>query len=381
MNKRVAIFTTHLIQYQIPLFKKLAKIIDLHVFFGSKQGLSSYHDKDFNKQIKWNIPLIKGYKYSILKNSNKISLDSFFFNSSGIKEAIKKNFDKVIILGWNNIFYLKTFFWCLYYSSEIIIRSENNLYKKQTLFKKILKEIILRIFFKFINSFISIGSLNEEFYKYYGVKKNKIFRAPYSIDDNFFKKNIVRNKQKWKKNNNISNQAKIFLFVGKLIKRKRVLDLIKVAQSKKLNNNSYFLIIGDGPLKKKLLQKINNLKLNNISILGFKSQNQLRFYYSLADVLILPSEYETWGLVINEAMSAGVPCIVSDSCGAAKDMIIKYKTGFQYKNGDINQLIKLINLIINNKDILFDLKKNTFLYSRKFSLNKTVEGFLNAINS
>ncbi|CAO6124620.1 RfaG Glycosyltransferase [Candidatus Pelagibacterales bacterium] len=381
MNKRVAIFTTHLIQYQIPLFKKLAKIIDLHVFFGSKQGLSSYHDKDFNKQIKWNIPLIKGYKYSILKNSNKISLDSFFFNSSGIKEAIKKNFDKVIILGWNNIFYLKTFFWCLYYSSEIIIRSENNLYKKQPLFKKILKEIILRIFFKFINSFISIGSLNEEFYKYYGVKKNKIFRAPYSIDDNFFKKNIVRNKQKWKKNNNISNQAKIFLFVGKLIKRKRVLDLIKVAQSKKLNNNSYFLIIGDGPLKKKLLQKINNLKLNNISILGFKSQNQLRFYYSLADVLILPSEYETWGLVINEAMSAGVPCIVSDSCGAAKDMIIKYKTGFQYKNGNINQLIKLINLIINNKDILFDLKKNTFLYSRKFSLNKTVEGFLNAINS
>ena len=52
-----------------------------------------------------------------------------------------------------------------------------------------------------------------------------------------------------------------------------------------------------------------------------------------------------------------------------------------YKNGNINQLIKLINLIINNKDILFDLKKNTFLYSRKFSLNKTVEGFLNAINS
>lgn len=381
MNKRVAIFTTHLIQYQIPLFKKLAKIIDLHVFFGSKQGLSSYHDKDFNKKIKWNIPLIKGYKYSILKNSNKNSLDSFFFNSSGIKQAIKKNFDKVIILGWNNIFYLKTFFWCLYYSSEIIIRSENNLYKKQTLFKKILKVIILRIFFKMINAFISIGSLNEEFYKHYGVKKNKIFRAPYSVDDNFFKKNKVQNKQIWKKNNNIRNQAKIFLFVGKLIKRKRVLDLIKVAQSKKLNKNAHFLIIGDGPLKKKILQKINNLKLNNISILGFKSQNQLKFYYSLADVLILPSEYETWGLVINEAMSAGVPCIVSDSCGAAKDMIIKYKTGFKYKNGNINQLIKLINLIINNKNILFDLKKNTFLYSRKFSLNKTVEGFLNAINS
>jgi glycosyltransferase involved in cell wall biosynthesis len=381
MNKRVAIFTTHLIQYQIPLFKKLAKLIDLHVFFGSKQGLSSYHDKDFNKQIKWNIPLIKGYKYSILENSNKNSLDSFFFNSSGIKEAIKKNFDKVIILGWNNIFYLKTFFWSLYYSSRIIIRSENNLYKKQNFLKKILKEIILRIFFKIINSFISIGSLNEEFYKHYGVKKNKIFRAPYSVDDNFFKKNKVRNKQKWKKNNNIRNRAKIFLFVGKLIKRKGVLDLIKVAQSEKINKNAYFLIIGDGPLKKKLLQKINNLKLNNISVLGFKSQSQLRFYYSLADVLILPSEYETWGLVINEAMSAGVPCIVSDSCGAAKDMIIKYKTGFQYKNGNINQLIKLINLIINNKNILFDLKKNTFLYSRKFSLKKTVEGFLNAINS
>ena len=62
MNKRVAIFTTHLIQYQIPLFKELSKLINLHVYFGSKHGLNTYYDKDFNKKFKWDISLLKSYK-------------------------------------------------------------------------------------------------------------------------------------------------------------------------------------------------------------------------------------------------------------------------------------------------------------------------------
>ena len=383
MNKRVAIFTTHLIQYQIPFFKELAKQVNLHVFFGSKYGLDTYYDKDFNKKIKWDISLLKGYKYYFLKNNKKNSPDFFFFNSSGIKNIIQKKFDKVIILGWNNIFYLKVFFWSLYYSSKIIIRSENNLYKKQNLIIKILKEVLFRIFFKTINSFISIGSLNKQFYEHYGVKKDKIFNAPYSVDEKFFKKIKIKIKIKnrWKKNNNVHPKSKIFLFIGKLIKRKKVLDLIKVAQEKKLHHRAYLLVVGDGPLKKKLLKIISDLNLDNINILGFKNQKELKFYYSLADTLILPSDYETWGLVINEAMSAGLPCIVTDTCGAAKDMIVQYKTGFTYKNGNINQLIRLINLLINNNNLLTNLKKNSLIHSKKFSINNTVKGFMNAINS
>jgi glycosyltransferase involved in cell wall biosynthesis len=80
-------------------------------------------------------------------------------------------------------------------------------------------------------------------------------------------------------------------------------------------------------------------------------------------------------------MSAGLPCIVSNTCGAAKDMIVQYKTGFSYKNGNIDQLIRLMNSVINNKSLLENLKKNSFLYSKKFSLQNTTKGFLNAINS
>jgi glycosyltransferase involved in cell wall biosynthesis len=381
MNKRVAVFTTHLIQYQIPLFKELAKQIDLHVYFGSKHGLNTYYDKDFNKKFKWDISLLKGYKYTFLKNNKKNSPYNFFFNSSGIKSIVKKKFDKIIILGWNNIFYLKIFFWSVYYSSKIIVRSENNLCKKQNFIIKIFKEVIFRFFFKIIDSFISIGTLNKKFYEHYGVKKKKIFNAPYSVDERFFKKIKIKNKNRWKKNNNIPTKSKIFLFVGKLIKRKNVSDLIKVANDKKLHRRAYLLIVGDGPLKKEFINIINDLMLNNITILGFKNQKELRFYYSLADTLILPSEYETWGLVINEAMSAGLPCIVSNTCGAAKDMIVQYKTGFSYKNGNIDQLIRLMNSVINNKSLLENLKKNSFLYSKKFSLQNTTKGFLNAINS
>ena len=94
MNKRVAIFTTHLIQYQIPFFKELAKQVNLHVFFGSKYGLNTYYDKDFNKKIKWDISLLKGYKYYFLKNNKKIVQIFFFLILLALKILYKKNLIK-----------------------------------------------------------------------------------------------------------------------------------------------------------------------------------------------------------------------------------------------------------------------------------------------
>ena len=129
MKKKIAIFTTHPIQYQIPLFRMLSKInnLTLKVYFASNQGLKSKKDKDFDKIFAWNINLKSGYNHKFVGSENK-DVNSFYLNSNIIQKEIKKNkFDISVIFGWNNLFYLKSIFYNFFYGTKLVLRSENNL--------------------------------------------------------------------------------------------------------------------------------------------------------------------------------------------------------------------------------------------------------------
>lgn len=191
MEKKIAIFTTHPIQYQVPLFRLLAKMrnVKLRVYFASNQGVKSKKDRDFNKIFSWNINLISGYSHKFVGSGNK-DVNSFFLNSNLISKEIKINkFDLSIILGWNNLFFLKAIFFNFFYCKKLILRSENNIIKKQNIAKKILKKIIFFLLFKLFDNFLFIGKKNYEFYIDNHVSKNKLINAPYSVDNEFFKEN------------------------------------------------------------------------------------------------------------------------------------------------------------------------------------------------
>lgn len=139
-------------------------------------------------------------------------------------------------------------------------------------------------------------------------------------------------------------------------------------------------MIGDGNLKKECLKFIEDKKLNNITLVGFLNQKQLSEYYNMGDLLIMTSDYETWGLAINEAMASNLPVICSDKCGAHIDMIKNYKTGFTYPNGDILNLYKKLNLIFDNKKLLAQIKKNVKNVISKFTAKNTVDSIKAILN-
>ena len=180
--KKLAIITTHPIQYQIPLFKNLKKNgIDVTVFFASKHGLNSNKiDPEFLKKIKWNNDsnILKGYSSFFPKNQ-KNDIHEFRLSFVGIDKYLKKeNFGHILIFGWNNIFYLKAIYLAIKYKIKIILRVETNLRSKINFLKKIIKTFLLRIFFKKISYFLSIGKLNKEFYLHHGVNKKKFYQHP-----------------------------------------------------------------------------------------------------------------------------------------------------------------------------------------------------------
>ena len=351
--KKLAIITTHPIQYQTPLFKKLAKKLpNLQVFFASRHGLSSkYIDPEFKKNIKWDIGsrMLDGYKSEFSKNQNK-NINQFSLNFLNLeKKLIKGNFDHILVLGWNNLLYISAILYALKHKIKLILRVETNLLLKINPIKKLIKTIILKNLFKKINYFLAIGILNKNFLLNHNVPRKKIYPGPYFVDNNFFSKKIKK-KSKSKK--------KIVLFVGKLIQRKNPFEFLNLAQMFIKNKKIQFIMIGDGILKKECQQFINERRLNNVSLIGFVNQTQLKKYYQKSDLLIVPSYYETWGLVINEAFASNIPVICSENCGASKDLILNGKTGFTYPTNELKILYTKTNKILKNKSLSNKFRTN-----------------------
>jgi len=276
----------------------------------------------------------------------------------------------LLFFGWNKIIYLKSFFIAKKLGIKTILRVETNLNSKIFFIKKLLKFFLLTIFFKFIDYFIYIGKLNKEFYIKHRVPPKKLFYAPYFVDNSFFdKENFDKNKLKKKYN---LNYKKIVLFVGKFIERKKPINFLNIAKKFKKKKNIHFLMIGSGVLidKCKFYLKKNNL--NNVSIIGFQNQKQLREYYLISDVLILPSEYETWGLVINEAMASGMPVISTNQCGGTVDLVKNNNTGFSYDKNDSKTLFNRLNILLKNDQKVKKIKKNIKLHISKFTYETTI---------
>lgn len=365
MKKNLAIITTHPIQYQVPLFKSLFKVkkINSYVFYGCDQGINKKNmDNDFNKKFMWDIPMLSGYNFFFSKKNS--TYDSFFLRFINFSKKLKKiNCNCILILGWNKLIYFQAILYAIQNSIPILLRSENNLDSKNSLLKKIIKKTIFPIFFSIFTCVYYIGKLNKYFYLFYGVERSKLFSTPYFVDNFFF------NKKKIKKESIVFN----ILFVGKFIHRKRPFDVLKLAELLKDYKDINFTMVGDGPLLPESIKFVKKKSLTNISFKGFQNQKQMKNVYSKANILINTSSYETWGLVVNEAMAAGLPCIVTDTTGCAEDLIKKKNTGYIYKVSDLISLKKYILKIYKNKKLYFQMSNNANNIIKKNSIEKTAK--------
>jgi glycosyltransferase involved in cell wall biosynthesis len=353
MSKIISIFVSHPTQYHAPIFRELSKnkklIINVYYFY--KHGSVKSYDYDFKKTFKWDGSLLKCYKYKfIAEQKSNIKIINILQSLSKIKKYIT-NSDAVLVFGWNNFYYLSIIFYTYISSKILILLAENNLLKKKNFFIKKIKRIIIYIFLKFFDYFLSIGTNNKNYYLYHGVKRKNIYQTFYTVDTNFFNNfnSSFAFSKKMNKKFFIKKKNFIFIWVGKFIDRKNPIEVIKAIQFLK-NNNFHLFMIGSGPLLDRCHKYIKDHSINNIHLVGFKNQKQLKKFYSISNCLVLSSKYETWGLVLNEAMSSGLPCIATKSSGAVQDLIRHGSNGYIYNSGSVEELAMNMLKISNNSN-------------------------------
>lgn len=348
---RLAVVASHPVQYQVPWYRALASLVDLRVFYAHRVTPADHARAGFGVPFEWDDSIFDGYHFEWLVNrARRPGVVSFAgCNTPEIGRRLADlYFDAVVVNGWNLLTYAQTIYAARRAGIPIFVRGDSHLVTNRGWWRRAAKRVLYPRLMKSFDACLAVGALNAEYYRRYGVEDARIYRSPHCVDNTFFAQGAARarrDRSARRQALGVPSDAILFVFVGKLVDVKRPLDFVRgLDEAARTGARIHGLVIGDGPLKPALAAHCR-ANQTPCAFAGFLNQSDLAVAYGIADCLVLPSSSETWGLVVNEAMAAGLPVIVSDRVGCAPDLVVDGETGFSYPSGDVRALAACIGRV------------------------------------
>ncbi|MBD2578750.1 glycosyltransferase [Oscillatoria sp. FACHB-1406] len=350
--------------YMTPVYRLLAQQPNLEILvaFCNLQGAQLGLDDEFGVQVEWDIPLLAGYPWVELANASpKPGLNRFWgLVNWELWDLMKRgNFDCAITYTG----YVYASFWILAAATKL--RGKRFIFstdmssiapRDRASWKSRLKPKILPYLYRLGDRIVASNRLGKQVLESIGVEEDRVVLTPSCVDNDWWRsaaENIdpLAARQQWE----IPPDASVVLFCAKFQPWKRPLDLLR-AFARASVPNSYLLFAGDGPQRRELENEAEALGMRDrVKFLGFLNQSQLPAAYRAADLFVLPSEYEPFGMVVAEAMLCGCPAVVSDRVGARADLIIPDRTGFIYPCDDIEALANLLAKYLPQREKLREI--------------------------
>jgi len=352
MNKYKIAFVTGVPNWHFPEFyKKLTSNprIDLTMLF------CEAFSEDFNRQLfgisdmQYGVDFLEGYKYKFLRNYSplkpKYAKVSFFrhLNFGVWKEITGRHYDAVIIDIWNGISYWLAAAASKVSGTPLLLTNDSSILKEMDKAKwkrEVKKFFLTKFLFPLASGFLYRTEVNFQLFRFYGVPERLLFFYPLSVDfEGLYRKysNLKEEKFDLRLKYKIPKDAFLILFVGRLAKEKRPQDLLEAYLRLSIPNKA-LIFVGDGELKNLLQENVKQKDIKNVYFMGFRPKTEIPNFYAMADLLVLPSEIESHGDVVKEAMCFALPVIVSDKVGSSLDVVKHGKNGYTYKCGDIDML-------------------------------------------
>ena len=358
--KRLAVITTHPIQYYAPIFTLLAsrQVIVVKVFYTWERHAATF-DHDFGRNVEWDIPLLEGYEYSFVSNRNNNGRSFWEVNNPGlIKDIEAWKADAILVIGWNYRSHLRAM---MHFKNRVpvLFKGDSTLLDEKPGIKTLLRRIFLSFIYRFIDKAFFVGTANKNYFLQHGIREDQLVFTPHAIDIHRFgsiDSEQVRFILKTRESLGIRDNDLTILFCGKLQAKKNPLLIIKAV--KQLNHKILHLVlIGNGETEAAVKHEINGLA--NIHLLPFQNQSMMPAVYRLGEIFCLPScgPGETWGLAVNEAMASGRAVLVSDKAGCHPDLVINGVNGYCFHSNDISDLQNKIKKTISSRDSLSQMGK------------------------
>jgi len=334
MMRRVVILTEIISPYRIPLFNALARHegIDLHVIFLAETDPNLREWEVYKDEIKFSYQVLPAWR-KLLGGYNALL-------NRGVARALAAAAPNVILCGgYNYLAFWQALFWAHSRGVPFLLWSESTLHDLRR--GHALVEFLKGEFLRKCSGFVVPGRSALEYLCAHKIKSDDIFMAPNAVDNDLFATAAARVRQNADgRRQELGLPDRYFLFVGRLVPEKGVFDLLS-AYAKldaAVRQQAGLVFVGDGASRRRLEERAASIVPGVIRFSGFAQREQLAAYYALAQVLILPTYTDTWGLVVNEAMACGLPVILSRAAGCAADLVKDEWNGLLVPPGDVPAL-------------------------------------------
>jgi glycosyltransferase involved in cell wall biosynthesis len=377
---------THPVQYQVPIFRRMAarQDLDLQVAYCTLRGAVAAHDPEFGATVQWDVPLLDGYSWVHVPNVGSGASVFFGLCNWGLWGLIRKgHFDAVLCYAS----YTQATFWIAYFAAKL--SGAAFLFGTDTvtlspldgrMWKRRVKRVAWPLLFRLADQVIVPSSGTRELMRSLGLPDDRVTLTPYVVDNDWWlAQSAGVDRAAVRASWGAAPDDTVVLFCAKLQPWKRPTDLLR-AFARANPTNGLLIFAGEGPLHASLEAEATTLGIaGRVRFLGFANQTQLPAIYTAADLMVLPSAYDAFGVVVNEAMLCGCPVAASDHVGAARDLIEHGRTGFVYPCGDIEALAAILGQALENRAPLFAMGTAARTRMQSWSPRENIDATVAAI--
>ena len=392
---RLAYLVSHPIQYQAPLLRRIAQEpdIDLTVFFGSDFSVRGYKDEGFGVGVKWDVPLLDGYRSEFLPvirdtaNPGPLAPLNYgiFSRLRGTKTS--PGFDVLWVHGYSSLNAMQGMLAAKSLGIPVLVRAESWLGDRERSGSTLAaKGLFFRILRGLIDGALPIGTLNAEYWRHYLGEDFPLYPMPYAVDNCYFQRRaeeVRQGRAELQKELNLDPARPVILFASKLQRRKRCEDLVEAYRDLLAGDGSmphpYLVIVGDGEERTSLEKQVTDYGLEGVRFCGFRNQSELPRFFDLATVFVLPSRHEPWGLIVNEVMNAGRAVIVSDEVGSQPDLIENGVEGCVFPAGDVTGLRNALRTVLATPVTASAMGQRGLEKIRNWDFEEDIRGLRSAI--
>lgn len=360
--------------YRIPLFNTLFRELsregnEFQVLFAVK----GYSRRKFKDELNQCI-----FPYSFL-GSGGIRIgksEGLLFTYPGVIRSIRKSRpDRIIVSGFS-LATVKLWLMSILHPLSYIIWSGS--VSRKGRFDSLIRRQVRKRLVSRAHAFVAYGTLAKAYLAGLGAAPSRIHIGINTVDTAYFRTQTFKLRTK-----NSLNEKPVLTYVGYLTERKNVGRLIDLAIELQTKISFEMQIIGDGDQRESLIRRTQEAGIDSsVVFTGFKQKTELPFYLAKSDLFLFQTDFDIWGLVLNEAMSAGCCCLASAKAGSAHDLIDEGKTGFIVNFQQVQSVARLIVQLLENRKHIQDIGLRASEHIQKnASLDVSAQGFLKAINS
>jgi glycosyltransferase involved in cell wall biosynthesis len=334
----LAVIETHPVQYHAPVYRALQQHhgVPVTAIYGSDFSVSGSLDQEFGASFAWDTDLLSGYSSVFLSRVADGGARHFgTVSANGLRMALERvEAAAVMVVGYSAGFNRSAWLEARRTGRPILFRAEtSDDATARGWLKSGLRRAALSLAYRGCDRLLYIGDRSRSHFTRHGVSPDRLVFSPYCVDTSPFRMDEparAQVREATRRQLGVADDALVLLHSGKLSHRKGVDVLVDAARQlpPALRERAVVLFVGDGDRRAELRPQADRAPAVPAIFAGFQNQTRLSPYYHAADLLVLPSRHsETWGLVVNEALHHGLPCVVSDRVGCAPDLIEPGVTG------------------------------------------------------